>query len=90
MHHILQSQEQLHWRPRSTGSGKESERQPLTTEPEVRAELSMSFSGEGEGEEEGGRRGGSHPKVFMASKFCPLDQVHGCMIVFAMYNLLNQ
>ena len=34
------------------------ESQPLTTEPEVRAELCMSFSGESEGEEEGGGRGG--------------------------------
>ena len=44
---------------RSTGSGRESESQPLTTEPGVRTELCMSFSGEseGEGEEEGGGRG---------------------------------
>ena len=39
--HILQSLGQLHWRQRSTGSGKESESQPLTTEPEVRAELNL-------------------------------------------------
>ena len=49
---------QLHWRQRSTGSGRKSESQPLTTEPEVRAELCMSFSGESDGEEEGGGRGG--------------------------------
>ena len=51
--HILQSLGQLHWRQRSTGSGKGSESQPLTTEPEVRAKLCMSFGGESEGEEEG-------------------------------------
>ena len=51
MHITPQSQVQLHWRQRSTGSGKEPESQPLTTEPEVRAELFMSFYGENEGEE---------------------------------------
>ena len=56
--HILQSYEQLHWR-QSTGHGKESESQPLTTEPEVRAELCMSFSGESEGGEERGGKGSS-------------------------------
>ena len=49
---LLQSQVQLHWRQRSTGSGRESESQPLTTEPEVRAALCMSLSGDS-GKEEG-------------------------------------
>ena len=69
MLNFLQFLGELYWRQRSTGSGKESESQPLTTEPEVRAELCMSFSEEGK-EEGGGRReeggGGnciSHPKV---------------------------
>ena len=81
--HILQSQRQLHWRQRSTGSGRESESQPLTTEPEVRAELCLSFSGESEGEEEGGGWGGITfhiLKVFMAFNSSPVDQVHDCMI----------
>ena len=56
--HILQCEGQLHWRQRNTGSGRESDSQPLATEPEVRTELCMSFSGESEGEEEGGGRGG--------------------------------
>ena len=51
--HILQSLVQFYWRQRSTGSGRESESQPLTTESEVRAELCMSFSRESDGEEGG-------------------------------------
>ena len=54
----------------STGNGRKSESQPLTTEPEVRAEFCMSLSGESEGEEEAGGRGGItfyiHLKVFMS------------------------
>ena len=53
----MQSLGQLHWRQRSPDSGRESECQPLTTEPEVRAEDCMSFCGESEGEEGGGGRG---------------------------------
>ena len=63
--HNLQSQGQLHFRQRSTGSGREPESQPLTTESEVRAELCMSFSGRSEGG--GGMKEGrdhiSHHKV---------------------------
>ena len=47
----------------------------------------MSFSGESEGEE-GGEGSHFHPKFFMASKTCLLDQVHDCMIVFLIYNVL--
>jgi len=37
----LRAQDEVDVRQRSTGSGRESESQPLTTEPEVRAELCM-------------------------------------------------
>ena len=61
MHYnILQSCEQLHWRQRSSGSGKESDSQLLTTEPEVRAKLCMPFGGKSEGKEEEGKDRTSH------------------------------
>ena len=88
--HILQSHGQLHW---STGSGRQSEKEPLTTEPEVRAELCMPLSGEYEGRRRREGKGRiSHTKVFMSRSLRPnpdyLEQVHDCMIVFLMYNAL--